>query len=303
MSAPMSAPTAGDLDFPALRTLRLVHELGSFTAAADRLDVNQSAVSYTIGKLRLAFGDPLFVREGGRQVPTLRCERLLSQAAEVLDLLDRMSEPDIFDPVAATQPVTIACNYYERILFMPRVVALLRNEAPNMPVRVVNSLSDGPRRLLSREADVLVGPLGQLGSGFHSARIHAEEYACLMDPSHPAASGELTVQGYLALRHLLIDYGGSWKSAYLQELEAAGHRLSPALSVPSPAGLSQLLRGSDLVATVPRRLGMALADGLALRDCPFRGRFDLSVVWTSRTHGSALHRWLRAAILRGISAV
>ena len=285
------------LDFTALETLRLVHDLGSFTAAAERLDVNQSAVSYTIAKLRAAFGDPLFVREGGRQVPTERCERLLAQARQMLDLLDGMAQPERFDPARATGSVTIACNYYERILLIPRIVAALRAEAPGMTIRVINALGDGHHRLLAREADVLVGPFGRSESGFHTRRFHAEEYACLMDPSHPMAGKPLTVEDYFTLRHVLIDYGGGWKSAYLQELEAAGHRLEPTLTVPSPAGLAELLSGSNLVATVPRRLGARIADRLAMSACPFRGRFDLSVVWTARTNASAMHRWLRDVIL------
>lgn len=285
------------LDFTALETLRLVHDLGSFTAAAERLDVNQSAVSYTIAKLRSCFGDPLFVREGGRQVPTERCEQLLAGARQMLDLLDGMAQAERFDPASATQTVTIACNYYERILLIPRIVAALRAEAPGMSVRVINALGDGHHRLLSREADVLVGPFGRSESGFHTRRFHAEEYACLMDPAHPMAGKPLSVEDYFALRHVLIDYGGGWKSAYLQELEAAGHRLTPTLTVPSPAGLAELLSGSNLVATVPRRLGARIADRLAMSDCPFRGRFDLSVVWTARTNASAMHRWLREVIV------
>lgn len=285
------------LDFNALQTLRLVHDLGSFSAAAERLDVNQSAVSYTIAKLRACFGDPLFVREGGRQVPTLRGEQLLAGASQMLDLLDGMAQADQFDPTVSSQTVTIACNYYERMLLIPRMIAALRAEAPKMTIRVVNALGDGHHRLLAREADVLVGPFERNQSGFHTRRFHTEEYVCLMDPAHPMAGRSLSVQEYFALRHVLIDYGGGWKSAYLQEIEAAGHRLQPTLTVPSPAGLAELVAGSNLVATVPRRLGTRIGGRMAMSDCPFRGRFDLCVVWTARTHPSAMHSWLRNVIL------
>lgn len=298
----MPNPDPRTLDFAALETLRLVYDLGSFTAAAERLDVNQSAVSYTIAKLRGSFADPLFVREGGRQVPTERCEQLLAGARSMLDLLDEMAQPERFDPGSSRQTVTIACNYYERILLIPDIVAALRSEAPHMSIRVINALGDGHHRLLSREADVLVGPFGRSESGFHTRRFHTEEYACLMDPSHPMAGKLLSVEGYFSLRHVLINYGGTWKSAYLQELEAAGHQLQPTLTVPSPAGLAELLAGSNLVATVPRRLGARIADRLAVSDCPFRGRFDLSVVWSARTNASAMHRWLREVILNCCTA-
>ncbi len=72
----------------------------------------------------------------------------------------------------------------------------------------------------------------------------------------------------------------------------------PTLTVPSPAGLAELLAGSNLVATVPRRLGSTISDRLVLQDSPFRGPFDLSVVWTARTNASSMHRWLREVILK-----
>ncbi len=294
---PQASPDPGSIDFAALRTLRLVHELGSFTAAAERLDVNQSAVSYTLAKLRACFHDPLFVREGGRQVPTQRCEQILAQAAKMLDMLDEMTQPEIFDPARSTRTVTIACNYYERILMIPRIVTALRQQAPRIPVRVVNALGDGHLRLLRSQADVLVGPFDRTESGFHSRRFYTEEYACLMDPAHPLAGRRLDIETYLGLNHLFIDYGGNWKSAFVQELEAAGHTLTPTITVPSPAGLAKLLAGSDLVATIPRRLGEEIADGLLVCDCPFRASFDLCLVWTARTNTSAMHRWLRDVIL------
>lgn len=297
MRHPTLPPEAAALDFAALEMLQVVRDAGSFSAAADRLGVNQSAVSYTMAKLRACFGDPLFVRQGGAQVATERCAALLAGTGTILAAMEEMVRPDAFDPARSTRNVTIACNYYERVLLIPRIVAAIRQAAPRMTVAVINAAGDGHLRLLSREADVLVGPFAPTGAGFHSRRLYPEDYACLMDPSHPAARGpELDEAAYLSLAHVLIQYGGTWRSAYLQEIEAAGHRLTPAITVPSPAGLDTLIAGSDLVATVPRRLGARLGARLVLRDCPFGGRFDLRIGWAADTNASALHRWLRELI-------
>ena len=296
MAQPNADPSS--IDFAALNLLRVVHELGSFTAAAEKLNVNQSAVSYTIAKLRACFHDPLFVREGGRQVSTDRCEEILARSLQMLGMLDEMLQPDAFEPGSATQNVTIACNYYERVLLIPALVSAIRREAPGMTVKVINALGDGHLRLLNREADVLIGPFARSESGFHSRRLYGEEYACLMDAAHPMADTALDIEGYLGLNHVLIDYGGGWQSAYLRELEAAGHRIDPVVVAPSPAGLATLIVESDLVATVPRRLGEWNADRLKVADCPFPGRFDVSLVWAAHTNASAMHRWLRDLIWR-----
>ena len=54
-----------NIDFAALRTLSEVKARGSFTGAAEALNLNQSTISYTMERLRRAFNDPLFVRQGG----------------------------------------------------------------------------------------------------------------------------------------------------------------------------------------------------------------------------------------------
>ena len=98
------------VDFADLRTLALVHESGSFTRTAEQLGVNQSAVSYTIDKLRRNLGDPLFVRQGGGIVPTDRGSEIAEGALKLLGEYEAMASPRSFDPAKADQTVTIACN-------------------------------------------------------------------------------------------------------------------------------------------------------------------------------------------------
>ncbi|MBN0985941.1 helix-turn-helix domain-containing protein [Amphritea pacifica] len=52
------------LSLKSLRTLKLIYEQGSLTAAAIELGQNQPAVSYTLEQMREALHDPLFVRSG-----------------------------------------------------------------------------------------------------------------------------------------------------------------------------------------------------------------------------------------------
>lgn len=289
-------PDPRTLDFLSLETLQLVHQLGSFTAAAERLDVNQSAVSYTISKLRKAFGDPLFVREAGKQAATERCRQLLEASGQILDLLEHMAQPAEFDPREPGQSVTIACNYYERILLIPAILAEIRRQSDSLQVKIINAFAEGHSLLLNRQADMLIGPFARTETGFQSRLLLVEHYACLMDPAHAFAAKPVGLDDYLAFQHVLINYGGNWKSAYLEELEAAKLSITPALTVPSPAGLPELISGSNLVATIPSRLGRKIAGGLTLMDCPVRSRFRLSLVWASSTHMSPKHIWLREII-------
>ncbi len=285
------------LDFATLRTLCLVHDSGSFTAAAEQIGVNQSAISYTIERLRRAFHDPLFVREKGRQIATQRCQQIIAEVRPMLATLDRLARPEAFDPASADQRLTLACNYYERLLIVPLLVAELRTQAPGIELNVVNSRGTGPERMLHGHADMLIGPHPTVEAGVYVSRLCHEDYVCLMDPGHPKAQTSLSIADYLTLDHIEITYEGNWTSAFLTELAALGHQLRPKLMVPSPAGVSRLVAGSTLVATMPRRLAHATGEGLAIVECPARGAFDITLSWPSRCHADAMHQWVRGLII------
>ena len=289
-----------NLDIAALRLLVVVNETGSFTAAADRLGINQSTVSYSIGKLRTAFADPLFVRQAGRQVTTARGAQIIAGIGPMLERLDSLARPQQFDPAQADGQFTLTCNYYERLLFVPPLVRRLRDAAPGLRVSIIDSRGRGIERLLALEADMMIGPYDSAESGVYARALREEEYVCLMDPAHPLAEGVLSIDDYLTLEHIHITYEGRWRSRYLVDLAEAGHALPVRLTVPSPAGVARLIEGTRLVATLPRRLAEAIGEGLAIRDCPVPGRFSIAMVWPQRHHRDAMQAWLRALVVETV---
>lgn len=78
------------LSLDQLRVFRHVAEAGSFTAAAQRLNRAQSAVSYAISNLENQLGVALFDRSGYRPRLTRAGSSLLKDAGDVLDRADRL---------------------------------------------------------------------------------------------------------------------------------------------------------------------------------------------------------------------
>ena len=77
-----------DLDGNILRTFLIILEESSVSRAAVRLNVTQSAVSYSLARLRSVLGDPLFVRSGHGLTPT---EAALSLKEPIQKILDGLS--------------------------------------------------------------------------------------------------------------------------------------------------------------------------------------------------------------------
>ncbi|MGH1454935.1 MAG: LysR substrate-binding domain-containing protein [Paracoccaceae bacterium] len=282
-------------DFAALRVLRLVHAHGSFSRAAEGLGVTQSTVSYTIDRLRRAFGDPLFVRQGGGVVATDRCEEIVVATARMLDDFVALSEPRGFDPAQAQAEVRISCNYYERVTILPPLVRLLRAQAPGLRLHVLSSTSRGKEQLNRGESDLLIGPVRIDDAGFYGRRLLADHYVCVMDAAR-APKGAMSMAEFTAAPHAMVTYGGNWRSAYLEQMEEAGLHPNTVIEVPSPANLPDILIGTDLVGTVPTRTARVFGAGVAVVGCPFPAPFGIDLYWTGRTHASAMHKWLRGQI-------
>lgn len=284
------------LDLRSFRMLLAVAQVGSFTRAADTLKLSQSVVSYNVDKLRQAFDDPLFVRIAGQMRPTERCQAIIDFAERMFDDIDLLRAAQHFNPTTAEDRVVIACNYYERTLIVPPVVAALTKAAPHLKVEIVDASGTGHEKLMNREADLLIGPFQRDDAAFYGRALVTDDYSCLMDPAHPMAQLPLTLERYLQLDHVVVTYGRRWRSSYLSTLDQNKMSLREALHIPSPAGIEELVRDSRLVATLPTLLARKVGAGLTLCPCPVDATLPIKLVWTIEKHNSPMLAWVRDMI-------
>ncbi|MBD8890707.1 LysR family transcriptional regulator [Roseibium litorale] len=299
----MSRVDPFSIDFNALRTLVQVFDSGSFSGAAERLDVNQSTVSYTIERLRKALQDPLFVRQGSGIAATDRCSDIVAGLRDMLESYQAIATPRAFDPAEAAGLVSLSCNYYERLVILPELLRVLRAQAPGLSVAVHQAFGSGGAQLKRGDSDFLMGPIRFNDSGLYKRRLLNDHYVCVMDRGNPLASRTLDLASYVSAAHAVVTYGGNWKSNYLLELEKQGILLNQVLGVPSPADLGTILRGTDLIATLPSRMAASMDKGVVIRPCPCPAPFDIDLVWTSRTQHSPMHAWVRQEIARIANSV
>jgi DNA-binding transcriptional LysR family regulator len=291
------------LDFAALRTLRLVYAHGSFSRAAETLGVTQSTISYTMTRLREVFRDPLFVRQGAGMVPTERCSEIVAQAGELIDRFETLTAQRKFDPADASVEIGLSCNYYERVTILPQVIRILRREAPGIKLKVISSSAQGKQQLLHSESDILIGPIKIEDSGYYRRSLLREQYICIMDPSNPLAKAPLSIESFVNAPQVVVNYGGSFRSRFLLVMEAAGYAPNTVMEVPSPANLPDLLEQTDMIATVPTRIGKMFEGAVATVACPFSTDFPIDLYWTARTHVSAPHMWLRSKIAEAAARI
>jgi len=284
------------LDLNLLRTLDALLDEGSVTRAAERLGFTQPAVSGMLTRLRESFDDPLFVRTRRGIVPTLRATELAGPLKQILADVEVLLKPTVFDPATAKFTLSIAATDYALQAVVVPFLAKMRPLAPGIRVAIRPVEDDRVQTQFERgDLDLaLMTPEAALPE-LHARRLFDETYVCALRSNHPDARAKLlSVDRFCALDHVLVSYSGERFWGVTDDaLAKIGRRRHVALTVTSFLVLDEILRTTDLMAVVPRRLALN-AKGLALREPPVDiPGFTKLAVWHERTHRDLGHRWVR----------
>ena len=175
--------------------------------------------------------------------------------------------------------------------------------APDLKVRVIATGTDGERQLRRGECDILMSPADVRGDEIFRKRICDDIYCCVMDKENAIVSSGLDLAKYEKAHHVFITYGGGWRPLYLDHLEDCGVAIEARIDLPSLGELEPLLVGTDLVATIPRRMAGRFSEKLKVIDMPLKIGLSIEMYWTSRTHRSPLFIWIRQLISNSTSRV
>ena len=288
------------LDFNLLKTLDALLDERSVTRAAERLSLTQPAVSGMLTRLRESFGDPLFVRAQRGMVPTLRAEQLAAPVKQLLSDIEQMLQPQAFDPATAQMIVSMASTDYALRAVVVPFLSALRLQAPNIRVAVQPVDAQHLAGQLDRgDIDLALVTPDSTAPGLHAAALFDERYVCVMRAGHPdAAAKTWSLERFCSLDHVLVSpSGGSFQGVTDQALARIGRSRRVTLSVTSFLVLPEILRTSDLIAVVPRRLALH-ADGLVMLEPPVEvPGFSKTLAWHERTHHDPGQQWLRTLLI------
>jgi LysR family transcriptional activator of mexEF-oprN operon len=267
----MSTDDGSRVDLDLLRVLVAVEDAGGVTAAARRLYLTQSAVSAAIKRLSEAVGAPLLARSGRGVVLTARGRRLASDARPHLDaLLRAVLAPADEDPRRVARVLRLGLgDGIEPWLLAPLAKRLAR-EAPGIRLVVLpvqfRTVGDA---LVRGSVELAVSVADELPAGIDRRPLARGDFVCLLDPRHVRSGGRWTPARYLAHEHVVVSYNGDTRGI-VEDLLGMERRVR--CSVPSFHAVGVLVEGSDLLATIPRRLAAVLTarhPGLAVVELPF----------------------------------
>lgn len=294
------APKLAAIDANLLVALDALLQEGSVTRAARRVGVTQSAMSQTLVRLRTQFDDPILVRVGrGMELtPFARriAERLRRGIGELEAVVRDRAE---FDPRTTTRRFVVAMVDYLALVLFPRLHDSVTRASPTLDL-AVHAVDAGPlvSELEAGVVDLYVGVRGEAERGLESELLRTERFCVLARAGHPLAAS-LSLEAYAAHAHVHVSPRREAGSLVDRALEARGLERRIAVEVPYFALLPRLLRGSDLIATVPERLGKLLSEehGLTTIAPPLElPELAIHVAWHPRFEAEPGVAWLREVL-------
>ncbi len=294
------------IDIRLLMVFDEIYKTRSVTAAAEALDLGQPAVSVALAKLRHHFSNPLFVRTSNGMEPTPFSEGLVQPVRATLGALERvLGYRSEFDPAAAERSFRICMTDISQLVLLPRLWETLRLTAPGICIEIIPISSDTARLLESGEADLAVGLMPQLEAGFYQQTLFMQSFVCMVGQDHPRIVDGLSLAQFEAEDHAVISSSGAAPAMLEREIARLGIKRRIVLKIPSFLSAGFVIEHTDLLLTIPRRLGDVLQGRGAFRILPVPfplPDYEVKQHWHERYHHDEGNRWLRRLVARLLSA-
>ncbi|WP_087024206.1 LysR family transcriptional regulator [Thaumasiovibrio subtropicus] len=294
------------IDLNLLFVLKHLLEEKHVSNTAMALNMSQSAVSRALQKMRLFFDDELLVRKKYGYELTPKAESVKHDINTVITSLEALAHKQSFEPETVSSTVKFYGLVPQINTLMPKVIAEIRRQAPNLIV----SIDSTPKRHFDALVDGDVHfalsshqPPSSEQSIYRMA-IAKRSFRLLMSREHPLADKELTPE-------ILVDYDFgqvslqgekrlSFEHKY-QELGLATKKqcLSAPVQLNNFSSAASIAAETEIVFHLPTPFAESACQDprLITREVPQALRLDFQEVylyWHKRFHDDPMCEWVRA---------
>ena len=292
-------PSLASIDLNLLVALDALLQTESVTLAARRLALSQPAVSHALARLRELLGDELLARDGRVLRRTALAQQLAPAVARVLaDVENVLLAARKYDPATTRRTFRIATNDYCAAILLPPLIERVRREAPGAALEVHAEEGAAPLGALGRgELDLVLGTYPELPPVIRQRSLFVDDFVCILRRQHPTR-GRLSLKRYAALDHLLVASPGYGPGIVDYVLAKHGLQRRVAARVPHFLVAPAVVRQSDLIATLPRRVAEQFGGaGLRLFSPPIDIEpFPVQLIWHGSRTQDAGAVWLRGLV-------
>ncbi len=273
-----------------LVALHILIEERSVSRAAQRLGVTQSTMSGNLARLRRLLDDQLLARVGNEMQLTAKAARIKEHLRRGVDAFNAvLADHREFELSSCRETFVIAMSDYAEMAILPALARRLESEAPNVDFRIEPWGRHEPTpKLRSGEVDVMIGycDTAMLGLGLAKEPLFEDHWVFIARADHPRIAGEVTLETYSSLVHVLVTEDPSGLGEFDTELAKLGRQRRIGARVSRARSVPQLVATTDLVAVVDSLVAHHTreAAALALYKPPLEvPTSPVDMIWHDRT--------------------
>jgi LysR family transcriptional regulator, mexEF-oprN operon transcriptional activator len=273
----------------------MMHER-NVSRVGEKLFLGQPTISGALGRLRVLFDDPLFVRCGRVMEPTARAEEIFANLAPALDgIAVALSRCRSFDPRTSDTTFHVGVSDDVEYALLPRLLRQLRIEAPHIKLIMLRvDQQQMSQRLLNGDISLGISHTLELPASAHRKGLRPIRPVMLRFDTR---SGPLGLDEFCQRPHAVVSSIGNITDDTDHALHGLGRQRKVVLTVAQYSALPALLAQSDMLAIVPDYVAKAMASVAGIRAEPAPLPLpvqELSMVWRAAAHTDSSQRWLRS---------
>ncbi|ORM63585.1 LysR family transcriptional regulator [Pantoea rodasii] len=292
-----------DTDLNLLIALDALLTTGSVIGAARRLNLSESAMSRTLGRLRTVTGDALLVRAGRNMVLTPFAEAMRERTHRTLRDARAVLSPDaeLLDLAQLDRRFTLRTNEGFVETFGSTLIDAVTAQAANVQLIFVGKPEKSDRELRDGSIDLEIGVLGNMGPEIRLQALFRDRFVGVVRTGHPLTQ-RLDITQLAAFGHIVASRRAEMGGPVHEAIEQAGLQRKVVAVVPAFSAAVAMVVKSDWVALVPHSLVLhhpLIKDNkaLAMFELPFTTPdMTVSQLWHPRLENDAAHRWLRGVV-------
>ncbi len=229
-----------------------VVRVGSFSAAAARLNLTQPAVSQQVAQLERRVGTRLIERVGRRAQPTPAGEELLEHAARIdgavsaaFDAMGRFASGD-------SGRVRLGTGATAAIYLLPPVLRGLRRRLPGLEITVATGNSaDIVKAVQDNALDVGLVTLPVSGRSLDVTPLLDDEFVAVTARDSPPLPSRVTAAALAGRPILLFEPGGQTRQVADRWFARSGVEVRPAMALGSVEAIKRLVAAGLGCAVLP----------------------------------------------------
>ena len=287
------------VDLNLLPVLDAILRTHSVSKAATLVGLSKPAASHALARIRAQLGDPVLVRAGQRWVLTERAEAMVARVSAALaEARTILTAERPFAPHTLRRELRIHATDQMLSLLGLALGHAVSEQAPQVALRFLPLEADEAAALRG-EIDLALGVFHDLPAELRTQTLFDDGYACVARAGHPKIHGAISLEQYVAARHVVVAPRGSPGSIVDTALAKHKRARRAVRWVPYYTSALEFVASSDCIATLSERLAQHHAARYQLQVIPppiALPRCAGTQVWHARLDSDPAHAWLRRLI-------